>query len=94
MRGLFALEALMAEPEWKTELRSELSRIASDIERGNGIQGCIDYARRDLEYTVLEAVEAAYKRGIEAAKGRASARLVDENERLRRELEQARKGLA
>lgn len=77
----------MAEPEWKSELRSQLDRIASDIERGNGIQGGIDYARQDLEHEVFEAVEAAYKRGHEAGSSRAGYRLTQENERLRRELE-------
>lgn len=82
----------MAESEWKSELRSELSRIASDIERGNGIQGGIDYSRQDLEHTVFEAVDSAYKRGLMAAGSKAGFRLVQENERLRRELEQAKKG--
>jgi len=82
----------MPEPEWKTELRSELERIAGDIERGNGIQGGIDYARQELESTVFDAVADAYKRGHEAGSSRAGYRLVQENERLRRELEQARKG--
>lgn len=81
----------MAEPEWKTELRSELSRIASDVERGNGIQGGIDYARQDLESTVFDAVEDAYKRGHVAGYSQAGHRLVRENERLRRELELLRK---
>lgn len=58
----------MSEPDWKTELRSELERAADDIERGNGIQGGVDYARRSLEETVFEAVEAAYKRGLMAGR--------------------------
>lgn len=83
----------MPRDDWKTELRSELSRIASDIERGNGIQGGIDYARQDLESTVFDAVEAAHERGHEAGSSKAGYRLVQENERLRRELEFAERCL-
>ncbi|MGI5400614.1 hypothetical protein ACQEVG_14370 [Streptomyces sp. CA-135486] len=38
-------------------------------------------------------LELAYKRGQEAVGSRAGYRVVQENERLRRELEQLRKGL-
>jgi hypothetical protein len=58
----------VSEPDWKTELRSELETAASDIERGNGIQGGMDCARQGLEYAVFEAVEAAYQRGLMAGR--------------------------
>lgn len=91
----------MAEPEWKSALRSDLERIAGDIERGNGIQGGVDYARQDLEHTVFEAVEAAYKRGHDAGASRSGRRvtrtenhhLTQENERLRAELDTAQRHL-
>lgn len=43
---------------------------------------------------VLPHFELAYKRGRMAADSRAGYRLVQENERLRRELKQAKEGLA
>lgn len=43
---------------------------------------------------VLPHFELAYKRGQEAAQSRAGYRVVQENERLRRELEQIKKGMA
>lgn len=58
----------MAEPGWKTKLRSELERCAGDIERGNGIQGGMDYARQELESTVFDAMEEAYQRGLMAGR--------------------------
>ncbi|MFI2348054.1 hypothetical protein ACH492_13600 [Streptomyces sp. NPDC019443] len=42
---------------------------------------------------VLPHFELAYKRGQEAAGSRAGYRVVQENERLRRELELVKKGL-
>ncbi|WP_329407124.1 hypothetical protein OG802_03505 [Streptomyces sp. NBC_00704] len=76
----------MSEPSWKTELRSELDDAASTIERGSSIQGGIDYGRQGLESTVFEALDAAYQRGEQAGSSRMNYRLVQENERLRREL--------
>lgn len=42
---------------------------------------------------VLPHFELAYKRGLAAAESRAGYRVVRENERLRTELEQIKKGL-
>lgn len=42
---------------------------------------------------VLPHFELAYRRGLAAADSRAGYRVVQENERLRRELEQLKKGL-
>lgn len=42
---------------------------------------------------VLPHMELAYKRGQTAASSQAGYRVVQENERLRRELEQAKRGL-
>lgn len=73
----------MSEPDWKTELRSELEEAASDIERGNRIQGGVDYARQSLVATVFEAVEDAYQRGLQA--GRSQGRYTTGRKKWRKE---------
>jgi len=71
------------EPDWKTELRSELEEIADTIERGNAIEGGVDYGRRALESTVFEAVEAAYQRGLVA--GRSQGRYTTGRKKWKKE---------
>lgn len=64
----------MAEPAWKAELRALAERLDQ--------YGDAEYATAQL----MPHIEAAYKRGHEAGSSKAGYRLVQENERLRREL--------
>jgi len=65
------------EPAWKAELCDALERIAWDIERGNGLQGGIDYARNELGSTVFAAIEAAEERGRREARKEAAGKLQE-----------------
>lgn len=63
----------MSEPDWKTELR-------------RAIEAMDPTGSPYWLQVLLPHIEAAYRRGHEAGFSRAGYRLVQENERLRREL--------
>ncbi|MEV4232389.1 hypothetical protein AB0J81_36035 [Streptomyces bobili] len=65
----------MPEPQWKTELSRDLV-----------LRGYIADTEEERLDVVMPHIEAAYKRGHEAGSSKAGYRLVQENERLRREL--------
>jgi hypothetical protein len=69
----------MPEPDWKAALRSDLAWKAHVFD------GLVDEAME----TVTPHIDAAYQRGLTAGQSQAGYRLVQENERLRRELELA-----
>ncbi|MFF9088423.1 hypothetical protein ACF1BE_18740 [Streptomyces sp. NPDC014991] len=66
---------------WHEALRSTVSAWVSGT----------DWIKESAYVALLPHVEAAYKRGHEAGSSQAGYRLVQENERLRRELELARR---
>lgn len=82
----------MARDKGRLDLREDIE-VAIGLNVDCGGAADVHRVRDAVLAAVLPHMELAYKRGIEAATGRASARLVQENERLRRELEQAKKGL-
>jgi hypothetical protein len=74
----------VSEPAWKTELRSDFDQNAWKI---GGPYG--DWDTEEAMKVATPHAEAAFKRGHEAGSSKAGYRLVQENERLRRELELA-----
>jgi hypothetical protein len=69
----------MSEPVWKTELHRAIGAQVDPWASVGWLEDAV------LE-TVLPHIEAAFKRGHEAGSSKAGYRLVQENERLRREL--------
>jgi hypothetical protein len=75
----------MARDKGRLDLREDIYRALKphvDLPNGTGVVAAVLTA-------VLPHLELAYKRGQDAAQSRAGYRVVQENERLRRELEQA-----
>lgn len=68
----------MSEPAWKAELSRALV-----------LYGFLAETDEERMAVVMPHIEAAFKRGHEAGRSQAGYRLVEENERLRRELELA-----
>jgi hypothetical protein len=68
----------VSEPQWKTELSRDLV-----------LRGFLADTEAERLDVVMPHIEAAFKRGHEAGSSKAGYRLVQENERLRRELELA-----
>ncbi|MGW2513689.1 hypothetical protein ACWC0A_30700 [Streptomyces scopuliridis] len=66
----------MSQPAWKAELRTTVDAWTA----GGSI------VREGAFAALMPHIEAAFKRGEDAAKLREGSRLVQENERLRREL--------
>jgi hypothetical protein len=75
------MEEAMPEPDWKQALRDWVAVAVGGS--GNAQAYAFD--------SLLPHIAAAYKRGHDAGRSRAGYRLVTENERLRRELELARR---
>ena len=70
----------VSEPAWKAELRRDLV-----------IHGFLAETDEERMAVVMPHIEAAYDRGLMAGSSKAGYRLVQENARLRRELELARR---
>lgn len=86
----------MPRDQWKEELHKGIWDALRATCRVHEVwEDCAACARRFIAISEVAeaAVKTARKRGQVAAGAQAGHRLVQENERLRRELEQARKGL-
>jgi hypothetical protein len=80
----------MARDKGQLDLKADIRQVLRGVLEG-------DPAEVDVTAVLAAALphfELAYKRGLAAAESRAGYRVVQENERLRRELEQMKKGLA
>lgn len=78
----------VTEPDWKTQLRRTAEAFAATDFRGHPVSppGLRDAVSRYLMGELLPHVETAYKNGLDAGRSQTGYRLVQENERLRREL--------
>jgi hypothetical protein len=78
----------VSEPDWKTELYATLKGELDERLRAH-TELAREFLAGALGGAVLPHIEAAYGRGLTAGQSQAGYRLVQENERLRRELELA-----
>ncbi|MFF3751756.1 hypothetical protein ACFYYH_15070 [Streptomyces sp. NPDC002018] len=75
----------MSQPAWKAELSRDIE-VAIGLHMVCGGAKEVHRLRDHVLKDVMPHIEAAFKRGEDAAKLREGSRLVQENERLRREL--------